>query len=111
VAAPASSAHVALGRAVRELRTQRRISQEELALLSDLQRKTIHQLEAAKVDPRYGSLRRVAEALGLRIVDVVMLADELELRAAGQGGPGRAKGHPALRCAAGAARARRPSGP
>jgi len=71
---------------VRELRTRRRISQEQLALLSNLQRKTIYQLESAKADPRYGSLQRVAEALGLRVVDVVVLADELERRAAGQGG-------------------------
>jgi transcriptional regulator with XRE-family HTH domain len=67
---------------VRELRLRRRISQEELALHSSLQRKTIHQLETAKVDPRYGSLLRVAEALGLRVVDLMVLADELEQRAA-----------------------------
>jgi DNA-binding XRE family transcriptional regulator len=71
---------------VRELRIRQRISQEELALLTDLQRKTIYQLESAKVDPRYGTVRQVAEALGLRVVDVVVLADELERRASGQGG-------------------------
>lgn len=65
---------------MRELRTRQQISQEQLALQSSLQRKTIHQLESAKVDPRYGSLLRVAEALGLRVVDLVSLADELEQR-------------------------------
>jgi transcriptional regulator with XRE-family HTH domain len=76
-----SSANVALGRAVRQLRLRRGISQEELALRSRLQRKTIYQLEAAKADPRYGTLRSIAEVLGVRVVEVLTLADELEARA------------------------------
>jgi transcriptional regulator with XRE-family HTH domain len=78
VARRPSPANVALGRAVRELRLRRNLSQEELALQSDVQRKTIYQLEGAKSDPRYGTVRRVAAALGTRFVDLIVLADELE---------------------------------
>lgn len=73
-----SPANVALGRAVREIRLSRGISQEQLALESGLQRKTIYQLEVAASDPRYGTLRRVAEVLDVRVVDLVVVADALE---------------------------------
>lgn len=73
-----SPAHVALGRAVREVRLSRGISQEQLALESRLQRKTIYQLEVAAADPRYGTLRRVAEVLDVRVVDLLLIADRLE---------------------------------
>jgi transcriptional regulator with XRE-family HTH domain len=69
---------------VREVRLSRSISQEQLALESRLQRKTIYQLEVARTDPRYGTLRRVAEVLDVRVVDLLLIADELEARATGR---------------------------
>ena len=83
-----SPASVALGRAVRQLRLRLDISQEELALQSRLQRKTIYQIEAARADPRYGTLRRVAEVLEVRVVELLELADDLEARATGGGRDG-----------------------
>jgi transcriptional regulator with XRE-family HTH domain len=77
-------AHVALGRAVREVRLNRSLSQEQLALESRLQSKMIYQLEPAKADPRYGTLLWVAGVLGVRVVDLLRIADELEARASGR---------------------------
>jgi transcriptional regulator with XRE-family HTH domain len=84
VATPVSSAHVALGRAIRDFRVNRDISQEELAHLSDLGRKTIYQLEGGLTNPRYESLLRVAEALGIRLGELIAHADDLAEKATGR---------------------------
>lgn len=73
---PPSPARIALGRAIRDLRRRREMSQEELALRSGLQRKTIHQMEVAKTDPRLDSLMRVAEALETSMVDLMEVLDD-----------------------------------
>jgi transcriptional regulator with XRE-family HTH domain len=75
VATPPSPARLALGRAIRDLRRRREMSQEELALRSGLQRKTIHQMEVGKTDPRLESVMRVAEALDTSIVDLMESLD------------------------------------
>jgi transcriptional regulator with XRE-family HTH domain len=84
VARHISPVHVALGRAVRQMRLGLGISQEELALQSRLQRKTIYHLETGRADPRYGTLRRVADVFGVRVADILVLADDLEARAGGR---------------------------
>jgi transcriptional regulator with XRE-family HTH domain len=85
VASPLSPAHVALGRAIRDLRVDREISQEELAHLSHLGRKTVYQLEGGLTNPRYESLLRVARALDIRLGDLIAHADDLAEKAAGGG--------------------------
>jgi transcriptional regulator with XRE-family HTH domain len=84
VASPVSPAHVALGRAIRDFRGDRDISQEELAHLSHLGRKTIYQLEGGFTNPRYETLLRVAGALDICLGDLVAHADELAEKAAGR---------------------------
>jgi transcriptional regulator with XRE-family HTH domain len=75
---------VALGRAVRDFRADRGISQEELAHRSQLGRKTIYQLESAQTNPRYESLLRVAAALDISLGALIAHADELAEKAAGR---------------------------
>jgi transcriptional regulator with XRE-family HTH domain len=84
VSSSRSPAQVALGRAVRDLRADRGISQEELAHRSHLGRKTIYQLEGGQTNPHYESLLRVAAALDISLGALIAHADELAKKASGQ---------------------------
>jgi DNA-binding XRE family transcriptional regulator len=68
-------AAVAVGQAVREHRQRRGIPQDRLAWEAGLERKTVYQLEHGLVDTRYGTLRRVARVLGVRVSDLVQGAE------------------------------------
>ena len=78
---PQRSQAVALGRVLRAVRTERHISQEHLALESGVTRKTISDVETAKVYPRLETLRLLAVVLGVRPGELLDRADELERRA------------------------------
>lgn len=82
----ASRAHVALGRAVNHLRVGRRFTQGGLAARSDLQRKTVNQLENARLDPHYSTLASVAGAMDMRLSQMLHVAEELEDRGRGASG-------------------------
>lgn len=66
-----------LGRAIRELREQRRLSQSELAAASGVDARRIPDLEAGQHDPDWLQLLAVAKALGVRPVALVTRAEEL----------------------------------
>lgn len=53
------------------------MSQEALALRSGLQRKTIHQMEVGKTDPRLESVLRVAAALEISVVELMGAVEDL----------------------------------
>jgi transcriptional regulator with XRE-family HTH domain len=61
-----SPEHVALGRAIHELRAQAGISQEELARRSGLHRTYIGGIERGERNLSFANLLRVAGALGVR---------------------------------------------
>jgi DNA-binding XRE family transcriptional regulator len=52
------------------------MTQEALALESGLQRKTIHQIEHGKCDPRLGTLRRIANAMKVDVTDLLTQRQE-----------------------------------
>ena len=58
-----SQAHVALGRAVREARVDRGISQEELAARSGMHRTYVGGIERGERNVSYANMLRLAEAL------------------------------------------------
>ena len=64
-----------LGAAVRHLRKQAGMTQEELAWKSDVHPTHISHLEAGEINPRWGTMRSIAEGLG---IDVVWLSHEAE---------------------------------
>ena len=66
-----------LGRVVRELREQRRMSQSELAAAVGAEERRIRALEAGQLDPDYVLLVRLAKALGVRAGALVIRAEEL----------------------------------
>ena len=72
-----------LASAVRELRKERRLSQQELAAAVGVGARRIQALEAGRLAPYYVLLVRVAKALGVR-------AGALVLRAEGRANEGQA---------------------
>ncbi|HVW17003.1 MAG TPA: helix-turn-helix transcriptional regulator [Solirubrobacteraceae bacterium] len=73
-----SASHVALGRAIREARDARGISQEDLASASGLHRTYVGGIERGERNPAYANLLRIARALGLRASALLSRAEELE---------------------------------
>ena len=51
------------GQKIKELRTKRKLSQDELAELSNLHRVTIAKYESGTVEPSASAIKRIAEAL------------------------------------------------
>jgi transcriptional regulator with XRE-family HTH domain len=75
-----SAEHRALGRAVRELRACRGVSQEELGYRSALHRNYVGAIERGELNPTLGVLLRLAAGLGVPLSELVTLG---ERRAAG----------------------------
>lgn len=72
---PRSAEHAALGNAIRQLRTEAGLSQEQLAerVATDLTQ--IGGLERGTRNPSYTTLVRLANALKTRVGEIVTLAD------------------------------------
>lgn len=75
--APTSPEHLGLGEAVREIRMAKAFSQEDLGLESGLDRTYIGGIERGERNPSYGSLLKIAEALGVRVSEIVALGERL----------------------------------
>jgi transcriptional regulator with XRE-family HTH domain len=60
-----------LGRAIRDARRRREMTQEGLALESGLQRKTVHQIETGKTHARIDTLHRIASAIGVPVTSLL----------------------------------------
>jgi transcriptional regulator with XRE-family HTH domain len=66
-----------LGKAVRQLREERRLGQGELAAAAGVGERRIQALEAGHLDPDYMLLLALAKALGVRAGALVIRAEEL----------------------------------
>ena len=73
-----SQAHVALGRAIRQLRARREISQEELGHLSGLHRTYVGGIERGERNPSFANLLRIADALDVSPSQLFTLFEQLE---------------------------------
>jgi transcriptional regulator with XRE-family HTH domain len=69
-----------LGLAVRQLREQRRLSQDHLAAAAGLTSRRMQSLEAGRLDPDYMLLLALANALNVRAGALVIRAEELAQR-------------------------------
>ena len=56
---------------LRKFRAIKRISQEELAELSDLSQQYIYSIENAKVNPSIFTMMKIAEALNVSVNDLI----------------------------------------
>ena len=73
-----SQAHAALGRAIRDYRHVRALSQEELAFRSGLHRTYVGGIERGERNPSYTNIRRLADALGVSASELLARAEGRE---------------------------------
>jgi transcriptional regulator with XRE-family HTH domain len=70
-----SPAHRALGRSIQDLRLERGLSQEGLALESGLHRTYIGGVERGERNPSFEALMKIAAALGIDLSQVLLKAE------------------------------------
>ena len=68
----------ALGRAVRELRAARGLTQRQLAEAADTNETGISHIESGRTNPAWGTVARLAAALGVQISELAARAEELQ---------------------------------
>lgn len=71
-----SPEHVAFGAAVRQLRTERGWSQEELAHRSGLHRNYVGGVERGELNPSLASLHKLARAFGVNASVLLIRAEQ-----------------------------------
>jgi transcriptional regulator with XRE-family HTH domain len=76
--APRHEPQAALGRAIREARLARGLSQEELAHRSGLHPTWISHLESGRKNPSWANVRKLCAAMDLRVSELAELAERLE---------------------------------
>lgn len=74
---PRSPEHAALGEALRQLRVEAKMSQEELAEAAGTDLTQVGGIERGVRNPSYTTLLRLAGALGTEVGEVTGLADRL----------------------------------
>jgi len=78
---PRSKEHAALGEAIRQVRVERGLSQEELADRAELHTTHLGGLERGVRNPSYATIVKLSKALGIKPGELVGLADELRSQA------------------------------
>jgi transcriptional regulator with XRE-family HTH domain len=76
--APRTEPQPGLGRAIKQLRTERGLSQEEIGLRAEIHPTWISHIESGRNNPAWGSVRRIAAALGVRLSELAALAEEID---------------------------------
>jgi transcriptional regulator with XRE-family HTH domain len=79
----AGKPQLAFGRAIREVRQRQNLTQEELAALAGWHGAEISSLESGRRNPTFQAMQRISKALGVRLSEVLVLAEEIEEREAG----------------------------
>ncbi len=67
----------ALGEAVRQLRSQRGMSQEDLAHEAGITISTLSLLERGRSNPTWATVRGIAAALGVSMSEIALRSDKL----------------------------------
>jgi transcriptional regulator with XRE-family HTH domain len=70
----------ALGKAIRTLRIEAGLTEEELARQAELDASALAAIEAGREEPTWGDLRRLAYAVGKPLEQLLRLAERLEAR-------------------------------
>ncbi len=68
----------ALAQAIRRTRLQQGLSQEAVALEADMQPSWLSHLEAGRRNPSWSTVQRLADALGVQVSQLALLAEEIE---------------------------------
>jgi len=67
-----------VGRAIRTLRIQRGLTQRQLAAKADVEVTWLSRLERGHANPSLDTLRRLAQALGVRLSKLIAQSEKLE---------------------------------
>ena len=73
---PHSSQHDAFGRAVRETRARRGLSQEALGYAARLHRNYVGAIERGEINPTFRVILKLADGLGVDVSELVQLAEK-----------------------------------
>jgi transcriptional regulator with XRE-family HTH domain len=65
-----------LAQAIRHLRAERQMSQEELGLEAGIHPTWISHIESGRRNPKLGSVLRIAEVLGVRLSELAAMAED-----------------------------------
>lgn len=76
--APRTEPQPGLGMAIKRLRAERGLSQEEVGRRAEIHPTWISHIESGRNNPAWGSVRRIAAALEVRVSELAALAEELE---------------------------------
>ena len=76
--APSDQPQPAVGKAIRELRERRGLTQEAVAHDAGITTATLGVIERGLSNPTWATLRRIASALGSSMVEVAKLAEKHE---------------------------------
>ena len=69
---------IGLAKAIRQLRRESRLSQEALGFIADIHPTWISHVESGRVNPTWGNVRRIATGLGVPLLELAALAEDLE---------------------------------
>lgn len=75
--APRSEPQPALGQAIRRLRKERELSQEELGHRAEIHPTWISHIESGRANPAWGTVRRIAAVFEVRLSEVVLVAESI----------------------------------
>lgn len=75
--APRKEPQAALGEAIRRLRKERDLSQEELGHLAEIHPTWISHIESGRTNPAWGTVRRIAAVFEIPLSAIVLLAESL----------------------------------
>jgi transcriptional regulator with XRE-family HTH domain len=75
--APRKEPQPALGKAIRRLRTERDMSQEELGHRAEIHPTWVSHIESGRTNPAWGTVRRIAAVFEVPLSEIVLLAESL----------------------------------
>ncbi len=74
---PRTEPQPALGRAIRRLRKDRQLSQEELGHGAEIHPTWISHIESGRANPAWGTVRRIVGVLEVPLSELVLLTEQL----------------------------------
>jgi transcriptional regulator with XRE-family HTH domain len=69
---------IGLGKAIRKLRQEEKLSQEALGNRAEIHPTWISHIESGRINPTWGNVRRIAKGLDVPLEQLAALAEELE---------------------------------
>lgn len=73
---PRAEPQAALGEAVKQLREKQKLTQEAVAHAAGVHPTWVSRLESGALNPSWGMISRVAEALGVKVSDLAKAAEQ-----------------------------------